>query len=133
MTKADGEFIRKTCSPYHNPGRAMDYSRDWSVLHFVTTNDEVDRINLEYIQKFAVEQQKKVIRVSAGVGSPLYLAHGCRVTLLTNVRTDWGACNGMFATVLGILFEDNENDSIEWNERQRCVLVRPEDVNIDVG
>ena len=121
------------CEELVPPTRALDYGRNWSVLHLVTTNDEVDRINLEYIQKFAAEEHKKIVKVSAGEGAPLFLAEGCRMTLLTNVRTDWGACNGMFASVVGVMFDGNDHDTIKWNERPKCVLVRPDDADIDVG
>lgn len=39
----------------------------------------------------------------------------------------------MFASVVGVMFDGNDHDTIKWNERPKCVLVRPDDADIDVG
>jgi hypothetical protein len=133
MTKDDAEFIRRSSAAPLNQERAEQYARDWSVMHLVTTNAEVDEVNRRYIEDFARARNKKIVIIQADQGGSLAIAEGCALTLLQNIANDHGVCNGMFCQAVGVMFGDNRSSAIGVGERPACVLVRPGDSAIDTS
>jgi hypothetical protein len=131
ILEEDADIVRSKCSASLNPNRALSFAFDWNVLHLVTTNAEVIEGNMVYLQRFATATDAKIATLPARRGESAKVAIGCRVTLLQNVNTSWGACNGMFGNVVGVLFGDNANSSIQPGEEPMCVLVKPDDSDID--
>jgi hypothetical protein len=117
-----------------NKPRAALFARDWDIHHLASTNKEVDNINEQYIQDYASAVNEKIVQVSAKSGSGLLFAKGCQLTLLQNIRTDYGICNGMICKGVGVLYESYDIATCsQVRSAPLCLLVRPLDSSIKTG
>ena len=128
----DANYIRGICAASANPQRAQEYSNDWEIHHIVTTNAEVDDGNSHYITEFARSHDVKILSIPARKhGTSFRFAIGAKMTLLKNIRTDYGMCNGMFGKGFGALFDDYSSDDLNAESQPSCILVRADDTSID--
>jgi hypothetical protein len=102
-----GDYMRQTYAAEMNPERARAFQNDPGTIHVATTNVLVDEINDEYTIAYAASERKKIYLIQPKRGSCIRFVQGSRLTLLQNMRTDYGASNGMFCRAYGLLFEEN--------------------------